>query len=155
MRQLWAAGSGSVCAPSFTCSMIRVRARRPSSSTLLLSARLSAVDSMCTSAESYTTEHSSTRIRYPCTPPPLFNRGTCPACTSPSPPPRSCSSPCCCCCTTAGSTREDPATSLAQREICPQVCYFQLSDVGNFRTSNHEMWILLFVCLSLGCLLWA
>ena len=46
---------------------------------------------------------------------------------------------------------EDPATSRAQQESCPEVCYFQLSDVGNFRTCNHEMWIILFFALSLGC----
>lgn len=39
---------------------------------------------------------------------------------------------------------EDPSTSLAQRESCAEVCYFQPSDVGNFRTCNHEMWIILF-----------
>ena len=44
---------------------------------------------------------------------------------------------------------EDPATSVAQRESCPEVCYFQASDVCNFRTCNHEMWILLFFSLSL------
>lgn len=46
---------------------------------------------------------------------------------------------------------DDPATSHAQQESCPEVCYFQLSDVGNFRTCNHEMWIILFFTLSLGC----
>jgi hypothetical protein len=46
---------------------------------------------------------------------------------------------------------EDPATSVAQRESCPEVCYFQPSDVCNFRTCNHEMWILLFLALALGC----
>jgi hypothetical protein len=46
---------------------------------------------------------------------------------------------------------EDPATSLAQRESCPEVCYFQLSDVGNFRTCNHENWIILFFFLGLVC----
>ena len=46
---------------------------------------------------------------------------------------------------------EDPATSLAQRESCAEVCYFQPSDVCNFRTCNHEMWILLFLALALGC----
>jgi len=51
--------------------------------------------------------------------------------------------------------REDPATSLAQRESCPEVCYFQPSDVGNFRTCNHEMWIILFFSLSLACALWS
>ena len=51
--------------------------------------------------------------------------------------------------------REDPATSLAQRESCPEVCYFQPSDVGNFRTCNHEMWIIFFFSLSLACALWA
>jgi hypothetical protein len=50
---------------------------------------------------------------------------------------------------------EDPATSLAQHESCPEVCYFQLSDVGNFRTCNHEMWIILFVLLAAGCWLWS
>jgi hypothetical protein len=50
---------------------------------------------------------------------------------------------------------EDPATSHAQQESCPEVCYFQPSDVGNFRTCNHEMWIILFFALSLGCRLWA
>jgi hypothetical protein len=45
----------------------------------------------------------------------------------------------------------DPETSLAKQESCPAVCYFQLSDVGNFRTCNHEMWILLFLALSLLC----
>ena len=44
---------------------------------------------------------------------------------------------------------EDPATSVAQRESCPEVCYFQLSDVGNFRTCNHETWILFFFGLAL------
>ncbi len=47
---------------------------------------------------------------------------------------------------------EDPATSLAQRESCPEVCYFQPSDVGNFRTCNHEMWILFFFALAALCL---
>ena len=49
---------------------------------------------------------------------------------------------------------EDAATSRARQESCPEVCYFQLSDVGNFRTCSHEMWIILFLCLALGCLLW-
>ncbi len=50
--------------------------------------------------------------------------------------------------------QEDPATSLAQQESCPEVCYFQPSDVGNFRTCNHEMWILLCLSLSLACWVW-
>jgi hypothetical protein len=50
--------------------------------------------------------------------------------------------------------REDAATSVARQESCWQVCYFQLSDVGNFRTCSHEMWIILFLGLSLGCWLW-
>lgn len=50
--------------------------------------------------------------------------------------------------------REDAATSAARQESCPEVCFFQLSDVGNFRTCSHEMWIILFLCLALGCLLW-
>ena len=51
--------------------------------------------------------------------------------------------------------QEDPATSVAQRESCPEVCYFQLSDVGNFRTCNHEMWILLFSGLGVACVWWS
>ena len=51
--------------------------------------------------------------------------------------------------------QENPATSHAQHESCPEVCYFQMSDVGNFRTCNHEMWILFFVFLALFCLLWS
>lgn len=50
---------------------------------------------------------------------------------------------------------EDPATSLAQRESCPEVCYFQPSDVGNFKTCNHEMWILLCFGLAVVCLVWS
>ena len=46
---------------------------------------------------------------------------------------------------------EDPATSHAQQESCPEVCYFQPSDVGNIRTCSHEIWIILFVALALGC----
>jgi hypothetical protein len=48
---------------------------------------------------------------------------------------------------------EDPETSHAQHESCPEVCYFQPSDVGNCRTCNHEMWIILFLFISCGCLL--
>jgi hypothetical protein len=48
--------------------------------------------------------------------------------------------------------QEDEETSHAQQESCWQVCYFQMSDVGNFRTCNHEMWIILFVFLALLCL---
>jgi uncharacterized ion transporter superfamily protein YfcC len=51
--------------------------------------------------------------------------------------------------------QEDPETSHAQQESCPEVCYFQMSDVGNFRTCNHEMWIILFVVLALVCLMWS
>jgi hypothetical protein len=50
--------------------------------------------------------------------------------------------------------REDPATSLAQQESCPEVCYFQMSDVGNFRTCSHEMWIILLLFLAFVCWLW-
>jgi hypothetical protein len=49
---------------------------------------------------------------------------------------------------------EDPATSAAQRESCPEVCYFQPSDVGNFSTCNHEMWILAFFSAGTICSLW-
>ena len=51
--------------------------------------------------------------------------------------------------------REDPATSHAQRESCPEVCYFQPSDVGNFSTCNHEMWIILCFAVSWSCWWWA
>jgi uncharacterized ion transporter superfamily protein YfcC len=51
--------------------------------------------------------------------------------------------------------QEDPETSHAQQESCPEVCYFQMSDVDNFRTCNHEQWIILFVFLALFCLLWS
>jgi len=47
--------------------------------------------------------------------------------------------------------QEDPETSLAQQESCPQVCYFQLSDVFNFRRSNHETWIIICLCVSWSC----
>ena len=50
---------------------------------------------------------------------------------------------------------EDPETSHAQQESCPEVCYFQVSDVGNFRTCNHEMWIIVFFIVSWGCWWWA
>lgn len=51
--------------------------------------------------------------------------------------------------------RDDPATSSAQRDSCWQVCYFQWSDVGNFATCNHEMYILLCFALALLCLLFS
>jgi len=47
--------------------------------------------------------------------------------------------------------REDPETSHAQQESCPEVCYFQPSDVGNLRTCSHEMWIILLLFLSWVC----
>ena len=47
---------------------------------------------------------------------------------------------------------DDPATSHAQQESCPEVCYFQRSDVCNFRTCSHEMWIVTFFVISWGCL---
>ena len=47
--------------------------------------------------------------------------------------------------------QEDPETSLAQQESSPVVCYFQPSDVFNFRTSNHETWIVLCVCVAWSC----
>jgi hypothetical protein len=45
---------------------------------------------------------------------------------------------------------EDPATSVAQHESCPEVCYFQPSDIFNSR-STHEKWIILFFSLGLVC----
>jgi hypothetical protein len=36
----------------------------------------------------------------------------------------------------------DDPESHAKQESCWYVCYFQPSDVGNFRTCNHEMWII-------------
>lgn len=50
-------------------------------------------------------------------------------------------------------SQDDPETSHAQRESCPEVCYFQVSDVCNFKSCNHEMWIILFLLLSLVCIL--
>jgi hypothetical protein len=47
--------------------------------------------------------------------------------------------------------RDDPETSLAQKESSPEVCYFQTSDVFNFRTINHETWIILCLCVSWSC----
>ena len=47
--------------------------------------------------------------------------------------------------------QEDPKTSLAQQESCPQVCYFQVSDVFNFRKPNHETWIIICLCVSWSC----
>jgi hypothetical protein len=44
-----------------------------------------------------------------------------------------------------------PETSKAQQESYPEVCYFQSSDVFNFRTSNHETWIILCLCVSWSC----
>ncbi len=41
-------------------------------------------------------------------------------------------------------------TSAAKRESCAWVCYFQLSDVGNVRTWNHETFIVGFVVLAGG-----
>ena len=49
--------------------------------------------------------------------------------------------------------REDPATSHAQRDSCPEACYLQPSDVGNVRTCNHETWIILLLTVSAAC--WA
>ena len=51
--------------------------------------------------------------------------------------------------------REEAGTSAAQRESCPAVCYFQLSDVGNVRTCNHEMCILLLFSVAGLCLLFS
>ena len=52
-------------------------------------------------------------------------------------------------------SQEDPETSHAQQESCPEVCYFQPSDVGNFRTCNHETWIIVCFSVSWGCWWWA
>jgi hypothetical protein len=41
-------------------------------------------------------------------------------------------------------------TSAAKRESCAWVCYFQLSDVGNFRMWNHETFIVLLTALEAG-----
>ena len=47
--------------------------------------------------------------------------------------------------------RDDPETSRAQQESCPEVCYFQPSDVFNFRTDNHETWIIICFTISWCC----
>ena len=44
--------------------------------------------------------------------------------------------------------QEDPATSRARQESSPAVCYFQPSDVFNFRAPNHETCIILCLCLA-------
>ena len=51
--------------------------------------------------------------------------------------------------------REDPATSHAQRDSCPEACYLQPSDVGNVRTCNHETWIILLLTVSWACWAWS
>jgi hypothetical protein len=50
---------------------------------------------------------------------------------------------------------EDASTSVAQHESCPAVCYFQASDVGNFKTCNHKNLVLLCFSLGLVCVVWA
>jgi hypothetical protein len=50
--------------------------------------------------------------------------------------------------------QEDPATSVAKQESCPEVCYFQMSDVCNFRTCNHETWIIFFFALGTSGVAW-
>ncbi len=50
--------------------------------------------------------------------------------------------------------QEDPETSHAQQESCPEACYLQPSDVMNFRTCNHEMWIIFCFSASWICYLW-
>ena len=47
--------------------------------------------------------------------------------------------------------REDPATSHAQRDSCPEACFLQPSDVCNLRTCNHESWIILLFTVSWCC----
>ena len=47
--------------------------------------------------------------------------------------------------------REDPATSRARQESSPAVCYFQPSDVFNFRAPNHETCIIFCLCLAWSC----
>ena len=49
--------------------------------------------------------------------------------------------------------REDPATSHAQRDSCPEACYLQPSDVCNVHTCNHETWIIVLFTISWSC--WA
>jgi hypothetical protein len=51
--------------------------------------------------------------------------------------------------------REDPATSHAQHESCPEACFLQPSDVCNFRTCNHETWIIVFFSVSWCCWAWS
>jgi len=49
---------------------------------------------------------------------------------------------------------EDPATSAAQRESCLAACYLQPSDVCQFRSCNHETWIVVLLVLGAACLAW-
>ena len=51
--------------------------------------------------------------------------------------------------------REDPDTSHAQRDSCPEACYLQPSDVCNFRTCNHETWIIILFTISWSCWAWS
>ena len=51
--------------------------------------------------------------------------------------------------------RDDPETSRAQQESCPEVCYFQPSDVFNFKTYNHETWIIICFSISWYCWWWS
>ncbi len=47
----------------------------------------------------------------------------------------------------------EDAESAAKRESCALVCYFQVSDVGNCQTWNHETFIVGFLVLAGGLLL--
>ena len=47
----------------------------------------------------------------------------------------------------------DLSGSHAKEESCPEVCYFQRSDVCKFSSCNHENWILL--CFFVGLLMFA
>jgi hypothetical protein len=51
--------------------------------------------------------------------------------------------------------REDPATSHAQRDSCPEACFLQPSDVCNLRTCNHETWIILLLTVSWASWAWS
>ena len=45
---------------------------------------------------------------------------------------------------------QDPPNSHARQESCWQVCFFQPKDVCNFKTWNHEQFVLFFFVLAAG-----
>ena len=44
----------------------------------------------------------------------------------------------------------DPEDSHARQESCGECCFFQLKDLSNFKTWNHEQFVLFFFVLAIG-----